>query len=69
MAKRRPKAYIATCQCRRIVGVIDLERTPRTEAGKLLGKWVSDGCVLAPIFEADFSVNVYPCKCERTPCA
>lgn len=63
-AKKKPSGYIATCQCGLVVGVIDLHRTDRTEAGRLLGQWVSDGCALTPRFGGEWSTTVFPCNCE-----
>ena len=65
--KRRPVGYVATCQCARDVGVIDLERTPRSDAGRLLGKWIAAGCTLTPKFGGNWAVEVSRCVCEPTP--
>lgn len=61
--KKKPTGFIATCQCGFVVGAMDYERTDRKEAGKILGKWLHDGCAISPQF-ADFSVSVFPCKCD-----
>lgn len=63
--KRKPVGYVATCQCARDVGVIDLERTPRAQAGKLLGHWVAEGCTLTPKFGGNWAVEVSRCVCKR----
>ena len=62
--KRKPKGFIATCQCGRVVGAMDYERTDRAEAGKLLGGWLADGCTVAPKFNGTWSVKVEPCDCD-----
>lgn len=62
--KKKPRGYFAVCQCGVNVGAIDLIRTERKDAGKILGQWVHDGCVLQPMF-SDHSVYIEPCKCEH----
>ena len=68
-SRRKPTGYVATCQCGLVVGAIDLTRTERKEAGRLLGQWVSEGCTLAPRFTGTWSVHVEACQCnnKRTP--
>lgn len=63
--KHKPKGYIAICQCGKTVGAIDLKRTERKEAGKLLGQWVHDGCILQPKFECEWRVTVTSCACDK----
>lgn len=62
--KRKPRGFVATCQCGLVVGAMDAERTPRADAGKLLGKWLADGCTVAPRFDGTWSVHVRLCKCD-----
>ncbi len=64
MAKLKPKGFIAICQCERVVGAMDYERTDRKEAGKLLGLWISEGCTIKPKFHGSWSVTVQSCVCE-----
>lgn len=63
--KQKPKGFIAQCQCGNIVGAMDYERTDRSEAGKLLGAWIHDGCIIYPKFDLNWSVQVKPCKCDK----
>ncbi len=63
--KRKPNGYIAQCQCSEIIGAIDLNRTERKDSGKILGKWIADGCTLIPKFESTWQVTVTSCKCDR----
>jgi len=62
--KQKPKGFIATCQCGRVVGAMDYENTDRKEAGKLLGLWISEGCSIQPKFDLCWEVTVKPCACE-----
>lgn len=63
--KRKPRGFVATCQCGVVVGAMDADRTPRADAGKLLGKWLADGCTVAPRFDGTWIVHVQPCKCAE----
>lgn len=62
--KRKPTGYIATCQCGVLVGAIDLINSERKDAGKVLGNWVANGCLLTPKFDSMWSAYVKPCQCE-----
>lgn len=62
--KRTPTGFVARCQCGVIVGAMDYTRTDRAEAGKLLGKWISDGCTIEPRFTGTWQVTVEACRCE-----
>ena len=61
--KKKPTGFIAKCQCGSIVGAMDYERTDRREAGKLLGKWLNDGCTIEPQFSGTWKVWVEKCHC------
>ncbi|EOD9553496.1 hypothetical protein ACJ7RV_002620 [Vibrio parahaemolyticus] len=61
----KPNGYIAICQCGKTVGAIDLNLTERKEAGKILGKWIADGCELKPRFAATWRADISPCKCTE----
>ncbi len=65
ITKRKPTGYIATCQCDETIGGIDLTRTPRKEAGRILGQWVADGCTLTPRFNETWSIGLEVCKCSQ----
>lgn len=65
MGNLKPTGYVATCQCGRVVGAIDLQRTEKKEAGKILGVWIGAGCTLEPRFQASWSVTVQPCACPK----
>ncbi|MBB5190087.1 hypothetical protein HNQ50_000797 [Silvimonas terrae] len=66
MNKRKPTGFVAACQCSRVVGALDLAKTERTDAGKMLSRWLSDGCTVEPRFDGSWSVVVTPCACELT---
>lgn len=68
-AKKKPTGYVAMCQCGVIVGAIDMNATDRKDAGRLLGEWVSDGCVLTPQFSGSWSAAISPCECETQEAA
>ncbi len=61
--KLKPSGYIAICQCGITVGVIDLNLSNRVDSGKVLGKWIADGCELKPRF-GDWQARVSKCVCE-----
>ncbi|ENM3868768.1 hypothetical protein WKN18_003305 [Vibrio cholerae] len=63
--KLKPNGYIAICQCGKTVGAIDLNRTERKDSGKVLGQWISDGCVLKPQFASTWQVDVSSCSCDN----
>lgn len=62
--KRKPTGFVATCQCGVIVGAMDYERHTREEAGRLLGKWLHDGCTVEPRFAGTWRATVEMCRCE-----
>lgn len=64
MAKKRPTGFVATCQCGVVVGAMDSKRTDQREAGKLLGKWLADGCTVEPRFTGTWEAAIAPCCCE-----
>ena len=63
ITKQKPTGFIARCQCGAIVGAMDYGRTGRGEAGKLLGEWLHNGCVVEPRFTGTWSVKVEACRC------
>lgn len=63
--KKKPTGFVAICQCRQVIGAMDYDRTDRREAGKIIGKWLANGCTIEPRFEGTWTVNVSACKCER----
>lgn len=67
MAKKRPTGFVATCQCGVITGAMDLTRTDNADAGRLLGRWLHDGCTVEPRFDGTWTVVVKPCRCENNP--
>ena len=62
--KKKPTGFVATCQCGEIVGALDFERTHTNDTGKILSKWLTDGCTVEPRFGGTWSVNVTSCKCK-----
>lgn len=68
LTKKKPTGFIARCQCGVIVGAMDYERTERSEAGKLLGRWLHDGCTVEPRFNGTWSITVKDCRCEGGKC-
>jgi hypothetical protein len=66
---RKPSGFVAVCQCGRIVGALDWERTERAEAGRLLGAWLSRGCTVSPRFTTAWSATIEACACDAEPAA
>lgn len=64
MAKKQPTGFVATCQCGAIVGAMDYTRTDRTESGKLLGRWLADGCTIEPMFASNWQASIQQCECD-----
>ncbi|MFG5072154.1 hypothetical protein [Vibrio cholerae] len=64
MPKYKPNGYVAVCQCGVTVGAIDLNRTDRKESGRILGRWIADGCELKPQFAGTWQANISSCQCE-----
>ncbi|AWE96266.1 hypothetical protein CSC26_7217 (plasmid) [Pseudomonas aeruginosa] len=44
---------------------MDINRTERADAGRLLGKWLYDGCTVEPRFAGTWSAEIGPCKCPK----
>lgn len=62
--KKKPSGFVAKCQCGRITGAIGISRTAADDAGKILGKWLMDGCIVEPKFDGSWCVLVEPCLCN-----
>lgn len=62
--KHKPSGFVAVCQCGQTVGAMDYNRTDNKEAGKILGKWLFDGCTVSPRFGGSWSVEINNCKCD-----
>lgn len=63
--KKRPTGFVAVCQCGQVVGALDWDRTDRATAGKLLGKWLAEGCIVSPQFESCWETRIEACVCEK----
>ena len=63
--KRKPTGFVAICQCGKVIGAIDINRTSQTEAGILLLRWLWDGCNVTPMFDGSWSVLIEHCDCEE----
>lgn len=63
--KKKPIGFVAICQCGEMVGAMDYQRTDRKEAGKLLGSWLAEGCVVQPRFPGWGSERITPCRCKK----
>lgn len=59
----RPTGFVATCQCGNTVGAMDFDRTDRSEAGKILSRWLMKGCTVEPRFGFEWSESITPCAC------
>jgi hypothetical protein len=62
-----PTGFVAICRCGVTVGALDYDRTDRREAGKIMGKWLADGCTVAPRFGGSWSEKISICKCTDDP--
>jgi hypothetical protein len=62
--KKKPTGFIAKCQCGLNVGAMDYINTDKAEAGRILGKWLHDGCTVIPMFDSSWQVTCSPCECE-----
>ena len=62
--KKKPTGFVAICQCKEIIGAMDYNRTDRKEAGKILGKWLADGCTVEPRFTGTWQETITHCKCK-----
>ncbi len=60
--KTNPIGYVARCQCGAILGAMDYTRTPRDEAGKMLGSWLHEGLTIEPRW-GTWSATIAPCTC------
>lgn len=64
MKREQPTGFVATCRCGKVVGAMDCQRTRREDACQILGRWLADGCTIAPRFAGTWSVKVEQCVCE-----
>jgi hypothetical protein len=62
---KKPVGFHAVCQCGRIVGAMDFDRTDRAEASSILSKWLMHGCTIVPQLKHGWSVFVEPCQCKK----
>lgn len=62
--KRKPTGFVARCQCGSYVGAIDIDRTERKEAGKIMGQWLANGCDVLSRFGGAWTEQIQSCKCE-----
>jgi hypothetical protein len=62
--KRKPTGFVAICQCGKIIGAMDYDRTHIKDAGKLLGRWIADGCIIEPRFEGTWKETITCCSCS-----
>jgi hypothetical protein len=65
--KRTPTGFVAVCQCGKAVGALDLERSDRGDASRLLGTWLMAGCTVHPQFTYRWAACVEPCACSDPP--
>jgi hypothetical protein len=63
--KKKPTGFIAICQCGNTIGAIDFERSSMTDTGKILGKWIIDGCTIQPLFESNWTEVIRQCDCRN----
>ena len=62
--KKKPNGFVAICQCGYVVGALDYNRSDRKESGKIIGKWLHDGCTVEPRFDSMWQEIIVSCKCE-----
>jgi hypothetical protein len=65
-SKDRPSGFVARCRCGNYTGAMDLERTGRAEAGKMLGAWLFDGKTVEPRFGGSWSQHLESCNCASS---
>lgn len=63
--KREPSGFVAKCQCGEFTGALSLAGMENSDAGKLLGKWLYDGCTVEPRFAGWESENIKACSCGK----
>jgi hypothetical protein len=63
---KKPTGFVATCQCGVHLGALDLDRTDRSDASRLLGVWLMKGCTVTPMFGGNWSVSLEACTCPST---
>lgn len=64
IVRRPPTGYVAKCRCGALVGAIDAIRTPREEAGKILGVWLYEGNTIIPKFSDRWEAELSTCRCH-----
>jgi len=64
IVRRPPTGYVAKCRCGRLVGAVDAVRTPREEAGKILGVWLYEGKTIIPKFGDSWEADLSSCNCD-----
>lgn len=63
--KRKPTGFIATCQCGVTIGALDANRTDNKDMGRIMGKWLQEGCTVRPQFAGTWSAHCKPCECNQ----
>lgn len=63
--KKTPTGFIAECQCGLIIGAIDYKRTDKKDSGRILGRWLHDGCKIIPKFDSSWQVTCNACRCDE----
>jgi hypothetical protein len=46
------------------VGALDANNTEQKDMGRMLGKWLFDGCTVEPRFEGIWTADIKPCQCN-----
>jgi hypothetical protein len=65
--KNKPTGFVAICQCGKVVGAMDYDRTGRKEAGKILGYWLANGCNIVSKFGSFWNEKIESCVCDKEP--
>jgi len=45
---------------------MDYTRMDRKDAGKVLGKWLANGCKVEPRFDSQWTEHISVCECEKS---
>ena len=67
--RKPPTGFVATCQCGVVTGALDYQRTDKANAGKIMARWLHQGCTVTPRFENTWQATIGACQCTDTKSA
>lgn len=64
MAKLTPKGFVCICQCGVCTESLDLSKMELKDAGKIMSRWLIEGCTIFPFFTGNWPKKPGKCRCD-----